>query len=251
MSISNTGCILWQTQIVGQLCDCFLMETHLYMWMFYCFSLSQWTLKKKFERLIFPIKYVIPKSLKFSHWQSKALYVELLECSSFQDQLTEHKKNDEKSGLVEVPHRLQLVWKLSKKFKQHTSLYDSGANFRFPCWKISISQLIGLIPYRSSSNPVVVPWHLQSHQYSSRWCLMPTRILFRVCCVCVCVSKSVSKIHDQQIMHVPRLSWFSFQHGMFLTKWQLTFLSKNLHEKEWQSRIHMRTRKLSLETNAH
>ena len=22
-------------------------------------------------------------------------------------------------------------------------------------------------------------------------------------CVCVCVSKSVSKIHDQQIMHVP------------------------------------------------
>ena len=31
-----------------------------------------WTLKKKpFERLIFPSKYVIPKSLKFSHWPSK------------------------------------------------------------------------------------------------------------------------------------------------------------------------------------
>ena len=30
-----------------------------------------WTLKKKFERLIFPTKYVIPKSLKFSHWPSK------------------------------------------------------------------------------------------------------------------------------------------------------------------------------------
>ena len=27
--------------------------------------------KKKFERLIFPTKYVIPKSLKFSHWPSK------------------------------------------------------------------------------------------------------------------------------------------------------------------------------------
>ncbi len=31
--------------------------------------------KKKFERLIFPAKYVIPKSLKFSHWPSK-LYIE-------------------------------------------------------------------------------------------------------------------------------------------------------------------------------
>ena len=28
--------------------------------------------KKKFERLIFPTKYVIPKSLKFSHWPSKS-----------------------------------------------------------------------------------------------------------------------------------------------------------------------------------
>ena len=37
-----------------------------------------WTLKKKpFERLdIFPTKYVIPKSLKFSHWPSKFLFVE-------------------------------------------------------------------------------------------------------------------------------------------------------------------------------
>ncbi len=35
------------------------------------FALSQWTLKKKFERLIFPTKYVIPKKLKFSHWPSK------------------------------------------------------------------------------------------------------------------------------------------------------------------------------------
>ena len=34
-------------------------------------SLSQWALKKKFERLIFPTKYVIRKSLKFSHWPSK------------------------------------------------------------------------------------------------------------------------------------------------------------------------------------
>ena len=33
------------------------------------FSLSQWTLKKKFERLIFPTKYVIPKrSKKFKVW---------------------------------------------------------------------------------------------------------------------------------------------------------------------------------------
>ena len=30
--------------------------------------------KKKFERLIFPTKYVIPKSLKFSHWPSKGVY---------------------------------------------------------------------------------------------------------------------------------------------------------------------------------
>ncbi len=37
----------------------------------YMDSRSQWTLKKKFERLIFPTKYVIPKSLKFSHWPSK------------------------------------------------------------------------------------------------------------------------------------------------------------------------------------
>ena len=28
--------------------------------------------KKKFERLIFPTKYVIQKSLKFSHWSSKS-----------------------------------------------------------------------------------------------------------------------------------------------------------------------------------
>ncbi len=30
--------------------------------------------KKTFERLIFPTKYVIPKSLKFSHWPSKPIY---------------------------------------------------------------------------------------------------------------------------------------------------------------------------------
>ncbi len=29
--------------------------------------------KKKFERLIFPTKYVIPKSLKVSHWPSKCI----------------------------------------------------------------------------------------------------------------------------------------------------------------------------------
>ena len=29
--------------------------------------------KKKFERLILPTKYVIPKSLKFNHWPSKSL----------------------------------------------------------------------------------------------------------------------------------------------------------------------------------
>ena len=34
-------------------------------------SLSQWTLKKKSLNFIFPTKYVIPKSLKFSHWPSK------------------------------------------------------------------------------------------------------------------------------------------------------------------------------------
>ena len=33
--------------------------------------LASGTLKKKFERLIFPTKYVIPKSLKFSQWPSK------------------------------------------------------------------------------------------------------------------------------------------------------------------------------------
>ena len=36
-------------------------------------SLSQWTLKKKSLNFIFPIKYVIPKSLKFSHWLSKLI----------------------------------------------------------------------------------------------------------------------------------------------------------------------------------
>ena len=35
-------------------------------------SLSQWTLKKKSLNFIFPTKYVIAKSLKFSHWPSKA-----------------------------------------------------------------------------------------------------------------------------------------------------------------------------------
>ena len=30
--------------------------------------------KKKFE-LYFPTKYVIPKSLKFSHWPSKYIYI--------------------------------------------------------------------------------------------------------------------------------------------------------------------------------
>ena len=34
-------------------------------------SLSQWTLKKISLNFIFPTKYVIPKSLKFSHWPSK------------------------------------------------------------------------------------------------------------------------------------------------------------------------------------
>ena len=38
---------------------------------FWCvFSLSQWALKKSLN-FIFPTKYVIPKSLKFSHWPSK------------------------------------------------------------------------------------------------------------------------------------------------------------------------------------
>ena len=41
-----------------------------------CFSqkkgtLSRWTLKKKGLNFIFPTKYVIPKSLKFSHWLSE------------------------------------------------------------------------------------------------------------------------------------------------------------------------------------
>ena len=31
--------------------------------------------KKRFERLIFPTKYVIPKSLKFSHWPRKIIYL--------------------------------------------------------------------------------------------------------------------------------------------------------------------------------
>ena len=34
-------------------------------------SLSHWTLQKKGLNSIFPTKYVIPKSLKFSHWPSK------------------------------------------------------------------------------------------------------------------------------------------------------------------------------------
>ncbi len=34
-------------------------------------SLCQWTLKKKGLNFIFSTKYVIPKSLKFSHWPSK------------------------------------------------------------------------------------------------------------------------------------------------------------------------------------
>ena len=34
-------------------------------------SLSQWTLKKKGLNFIFPTNFVIPKSLKFSHWPSK------------------------------------------------------------------------------------------------------------------------------------------------------------------------------------
>ena len=37
-------------------------------------SLSQWTLKKKSLNFIFPTKYVIPKSLKFSHWTSKLFF---------------------------------------------------------------------------------------------------------------------------------------------------------------------------------
>ena len=40
------------------------------------FSLSQWTLKKSLN-FVFPTKYVIPKSLKFSHWPSKFI------CSPF------------------------------------------------------------------------------------------------------------------------------------------------------------------------
>ena len=36
-------------------------------------SLSQWTLQNKSLNFIFPTKYVIPKSLKFSHWPSKQL----------------------------------------------------------------------------------------------------------------------------------------------------------------------------------
>ena len=38
------------------------------------FSLSQWTLKKNSLNFIFPTKYVIPKSLKFSHWPSKTFF---------------------------------------------------------------------------------------------------------------------------------------------------------------------------------
>ena len=38
-------------------------------------SLSQWILEKKFERLIFPTKYVIPKSFKFGHWLSEEILV--------------------------------------------------------------------------------------------------------------------------------------------------------------------------------
>ena len=37
-------------------------------------SLSQWTLKKKSLNFIFPTKYVIPKSLNFSHWLSKNIF---------------------------------------------------------------------------------------------------------------------------------------------------------------------------------
>ena len=37
----------------------------------YIVSLSQWTLKKNSLNIIFPTKYVIPKSLKFSNWLSQ------------------------------------------------------------------------------------------------------------------------------------------------------------------------------------
>ncbi len=45
------------------------------MWLFLLLLLTQPMdpEKKKFERLIFPTQYVIPKSLKFSHWPSKFL----------------------------------------------------------------------------------------------------------------------------------------------------------------------------------
>ena len=45
------------------------------------FSLSQWTLKKKSLYLIFPTKYVIPKSLKFGHWLSLfSLFEAVIKC---------------------------------------------------------------------------------------------------------------------------------------------------------------------------
>ena len=49
----------------------------------------------------------------------------------------------------------------------------------------------------------------QTHQMSQACrsvCVCVCVFFFFVCvcvCVCVCVSKSVSKIHDQQVMHVP------------------------------------------------
>ena len=40
-------------------------------------SLSQWTLKKKSLNFIFSTKYVIPKSLKFSHWPSQKIGIHI------------------------------------------------------------------------------------------------------------------------------------------------------------------------------
>ncbi len=59
-------------------------------------SLSQWTLKKSLN-YIFPTKYVIPKSLKFSHWPSKkTLFWEMLWIFTFRSSTLFQNKNPSK-----------------------------------------------------------------------------------------------------------------------------------------------------------
>ena len=57
--------------------------------------------KKKFERLIFPTQYVIPKNLKFGHWLS-----EVISCY-FQEGSAPKKKTAAKSIAAEKTSPLQ------------------------------------------------------------------------------------------------------------------------------------------------